>query len=303
MASPSDGGTTDTPYRLLLACPAGLSRSQLFVDFDPRHDRKPHSNLKLEESIDEVWKQGMLANPSLYNAMKFRYGGCMTLFREGSLQETPNCLCLGLTDYRMFIGTNLSPSWEQYIVAIEDDVEQCKHTSSPLGNGAIVETIDNFILVLERSHNVGEFPGHLVFPGGHSEPEELGISGHVYDDDKTFKDNLNSMISQEMFDGIIREVEEEIGVSAMSLSDPIFIGISRRVMNVRPAAFFYIKCSLSSSDILRLYSKARDGFESTQLCIVPKSELATAASKMPGCHQGGFALYDLMLKREQLSDV
>jgi len=227
----------------------------------------------------------------------------MTLFREGSLQETPNCLCLGLTDYRMFIGTNLSPSWEQYIVAIEDDVEQCKHTSSPLGNGAIVETIDNFILVLERSHNVGEFPGHLVFPGGHSEPEELGISGHVYDDDKTFKDNLNSMISQEMFDGIIREVEEEIGVSAMSLSDPIFIGISRRVMNVRPAAFFYIKCSLSSSDILRLYSKARDGFESTQLCIVPKSELATAASKMPGCHQGGFALYDLMLKREQLSDV
>lgn len=52
---------------------------------------------------------------------------------------------------------------------VSDDVEQCKHTSSPLGNGAIVETIDNFILVLERSHNVGEFPGHLVFPGGHSE--------------------------------------------------------------------------------------------------------------------------------------
>lgn len=297
MGSPSDSVTTDAAYRLLLTCPAGLSRSQLFVDFDPHHDRKPHSDLKLEESIDEVWKQRMLANPSLYNAVKFRYGGCMTLFRERSVQETANCLCLGLTDYRTFIGTNLSPSWEQYIVATEDDVEQCKHTSSPLGNGAIVETIDNFILVLERSHNVGEFPGHLVFPGGHSEPEELGISGHAYDDDKTFRDNLNSMISQEMFDGIIREVEEEIGVPAICLSDPIFIGISRRVMNVRPAAFFYIKCSLSSSDILRLYSKAKDGFESTQLCMVPKSELATAASKMPGCHQGGFALYDLMLKR------
>lgn len=303
MGSPSNSGSTDVPYRLLLACPTGLSRSQLFVDFNPRHDRKAHSNLKLEESIDEVWKQRILANPSLYNALKFRYGGCTTLCQEGSIQETPNCLCLGLTDYRMFIGTNLSPTWEQYVAPVEDDVEQCKHTSSPLGNGAIVETIDNFILVLERSHNVGEFPGHLVFPGGHSEPEELGISGHAYDDDKTFRDNLNSLISKEMFDGIIREVVEEIGVPALSLSDPIFIGISRRVMNVRPAAFFYIKCSLSSSDIQTLYSKARDGFESTQLCIVPKCELATAASKMPGCHQGGFALYDLMIKRQQISDV
>lgn len=41
--------------------------------------------------------------------------------------------------------------------------------SSPLGNGAIVETLDNKILVLRRSKNVGEFPGCFVFPGGHPE--------------------------------------------------------------------------------------------------------------------------------------
>ena len=50
-----------------------------------------------------------------------------------------------------------------------DDIERCKHTASPLGNGAVVETKDNCILVLKRSENVGEFPGHYVFPGGHSE--------------------------------------------------------------------------------------------------------------------------------------
>lgn len=41
--------------------------------------------------------------------------------------------------------------------------------ANPLGNGAIVETSDKKILVLQRSHNVGEFPGYYVFPGGHSE--------------------------------------------------------------------------------------------------------------------------------------
>lgn len=41
--------------------------------------------------------------------------------------------------------------------------------SMPLGNGAIVETSDGKIPILQRSRNVGEFPGYFVFPGGHSE--------------------------------------------------------------------------------------------------------------------------------------
>lgn len=48
-------------------------------------------------------------------------------------------------------------------------------------------------------------------------------------------------------------------------SKPIFIGISQRVLNVRPAAFFFIKCSLRSEEIQQLYSSAEDGYESTQL--------------------------------------
>lgn len=50
-----------------------------------------------------------------------------------------------------------------------DDSVRCQHMSNPLGNGAIVETSDQKIIVLQRSHNVGEFPGYYVFPGGHSE--------------------------------------------------------------------------------------------------------------------------------------
>lgn len=54
-----------------------------------------------------------------------------------------------------------------------DECARCQHTSNPLGNGAVVETSDKRILVLQRSNNVGEFPGHFVFPGGHPEVSSL----------------------------------------------------------------------------------------------------------------------------------
>lgn len=47
--------------------------------------------------------------------------------------------------------------------------------------------------------------------------------------------------------------------------NPLFLGVSRRLLNVRPAAFFFIKCNLPSEEIRKLYSNAQDGFESTQL--------------------------------------
>lgn len=58
---------------------------------------------------------------------------------------------------------------DSHLAFLSDDSILCQHTGSPLGNGAIVETIDKKILLLQRSNNVGEFPGHFVFPGGHPE--------------------------------------------------------------------------------------------------------------------------------------
>lgn len=52
-------------------------------------------------------------------------------------------------------------------------------------------------------------------------------------------------------------------------SNPVFIGVSRRELNVRPAAFFFMKCNLESVEIQELYKSAQDGYESTQLYTVP----------------------------------
>ncbi|XVE79655.1 hypothetical protein DITRI_Ditri14bG0075600 [Diplodiscus trichospermus] len=286
MEKEESNGCSSLGYKLLFSCPFGLSPPQLSVVFDESYDRIPHSDVNLEKSISEIWDQRVQKNASLFNGKKFRYGGYSQKSGDGSSHESYVCLHLGLTDYRTFVGTNLSSFWEKFLVASEDDSTQCQHTSSPIGNGAIVETSDKKIVLLQRSNNVGEFPGHFVFPG----------ETHKNSKDRKDFELVNKRCSEEMFDSIIREVVEEIGVPTTSLSDPLFIGISRRVLNVRPAIFFFIKCSLESKEIQHLYSKAQDGYESTQLCTVSMTELEQMTSKMPGCHQGGFALYKLMVE-------
>ncbi|XP_020691299.1 nudix hydrolase 9 isoform X3 [Dendrobium catenatum] len=235
-------------FTLLLSCPDGLPRSRVYVDFGISYDRIPHPDTKLEESINEIWTLQTEKNQSLYNGKKFRYGGHTLHHADGADNKSSVCLHLGLTDYRTFVGTNLSPLWENFLVPSKDDSICCQHSASPLGNGAIVKTADKRVLVLQRSLNVGEFPGYFVFPGGHSE------------------------------------------------SDPIFIGISRRNLNVRPTAFFFVNCSLKSDEIQQLYSRAQDGYESTQLFDVSMEELLKMSERMPGCHRGGYALYELMMK-------
>ncbi|CAL0304117.1 unnamed protein product [Lupinus luteus] len=286
-------GIDPSSFTLLVSCPSGLSPTQVSVAFSDSYDRISHPDINLENSISEIWEQRSQNNKSLFNGKKFRYGG-YTLHNGGGSDPEPHlCLQLGLTDYRTFVGTNLSPSWERFLVPSKDDPVLCQHTSSPLGNGAVVETLDNKIIVLQRSNNVGEFPGHFVFPGGHPEPQEIGIASHQYD--KELADSINREVSREMFDSIIREVVEEIGVPPSSLSFPAFIGISRRDLNVRPAAFFFIKCSLDSEEVQQFYSSAQDGYESTQLYAVSMVDLQNMTSRMPGCHRGGFALYKSMV--------
>ncbi|KAH1142108.1 hypothetical protein AAZX31_12G071600 [Glycine max] len=298
-----EASSTDDPssFTLLVSCPSGLSPSQVSVAFSDAYDRIPHSDVILENTISEIWKQRSQKNNSLFNGKKFRYGGCVLHAKDGSDHECEPHLCLhlGLTDYRTFVGTNLSPLWERFLVPSEDDSVLCQHTSNPLGNGAVVETNDNKILVLQRSDNVGEFPGHFVFPGGHPEPQEIGITSHQYN--KELTESINTKVSQEMFDSIVREVVEEIGVPASSLSIPAFIGISRRNLNVRPAAFFFIKCGLDSKEVRQFYSSAQDGYESTQLYAVPMIEIENMTSRMPGCHRGGFALYKLMVDTRKIT--
>ncbi|CAM6110417.1 unnamed protein product [Calypogeia fissa] len=290
-------------FDLLVCCLSPLSRSQLHVDFRPVYDRQRHPDSQLEETINKVWEKRIAAQPSIFNASKFRYGGFEVTAQNGAHDKVNVVLRLGLTDYKAFIGTNLSPDWEKFLASATDDVARCKYTADPLGNGAVVETKDGQILLLQRSMDVGEFPGYIVFPGGHSEPDEVGIKSHsATDTATTTTTELNKRIAEEMFDGIIREIVEETGVASSTLSEPVFIGVSRRKLNVRPTAFFYVKCSLTSAEVMDVYKHAEHSFESTVLLSSSSDELLeSAGTKMPGCHHGGAVLYQMM--RKELAQI
>lgn len=64
--------------------------------------------------------------------------------------------------------------------------------------------------------------------------------------------------------------ESDVIISIIMQCNPVLIGVSCRVLNVRPAAFFFIKCNLHSKEIQQLYSTAQDGYESTHLYTVSR---------------------------------
>uniref|UniRef100_A0A6N2K4Y2 Nudix hydrolase domain-containing protein n=1 Tax=Salix viminalis TaxID=40686 RepID=A0A6N2K4Y2_SALVM len=101
--------------------------------------RIAHPDIELENSISEIWDQRVQKNASMFNGKKFRYGGHTLCKRDGSQQDFHVCLHL-------------------------DDLIQCQHTSCPLGNGAILETSDKKIVVLQRSYNVGGISWTRCFP-------------------------------------------------------------------------------------------------------------------------------------------
>ncbi|XWS74190.1 hypothetical protein CRYUN_Cryun02cG0194800 [Craigia yunnanensis] len=153
MEKEESNGCSSIAYKLFFSCPFGLSPPQ-------------------------IWDLRVQKYASLFNGKKFRYGGYSQKSGDGSNQESYVWLLLGLTDYRSpFYSICLCMHFRNLFIlhcskyTIFLNVMTCQHTSSPLGNGAIVETSDKKIVVLQRSNNVGEFPGHFVFPGGHPEIE------------------------------------------------------------------------------------------------------------------------------------
>eukprot|EP00928_Gymnodinium_smaydae_P032663 TRINITY_DN23593_c0_g1_i2.p1 TRINITY_DN23593_c0_g1~~TRINITY_DN23593_c0_g1_i2.p1 ORF type:complete len:154 (-),score=33.06 TRINITY_DN23593_c0_g1_i2:70-531(-) len=145
-------------------------------------------------------------------------------------------------------------------------------------------------------------------PGGHPEPEELGIrsaedwlartAAVCGEADGGAGDLDESSVRNELFDAMLREVIEETGIPRSALSEPLCLGLSRRLRNHRPDIIFLITCSLESAAVAELYATGpsvhRD--ESLQLLTLERENflrrvLDEDALPMPGCHRGGVELY------------
>lgn len=264
------------------------------VDFSPRYNRATN-DAALEAHITSTWAEKLKSNPRMFNGTKFRLHATKAI---GDVDEANHSasqweLHMGVTDYKSFQGTNCATNW---ITLIQTKPE---HISHPLGNGAVVELADGKVVLLQRSAHVGECPNTVVLPGGHPEPEEIGI--RVMKDALDLKDSWPSKIPgimHELEDSITREVVEETGIMRDSLTLEACLGVSRRMLNYRPAIFYLFKSSSTSAEVLKRYTegKAVDEEESNGMFFLDPAELISKVIErdevnMPGCHRGGILLY------------
>lgn len=284
-------------FEVLCAFPNGISASDLEIDCSSENDRKP-STAEIEDEIESIWEERRKANRSLFNGTKFRFHSVEKI-STSHIANSAAVLRIGITDYKSFLGTNCSLNWEKI---------DPSRLASPLGNAAIVETRDEMVVLLKRSASVGECPHTIVMPGGHSEPEVLGIKS-VEEWKKSSRTIVKDIVKWkkdvlfELFDSMIREIVEETGIPRDKLEALQCIGFSRRVQNHRPDIVFHVCCNLTSEEVQQFYSVGPEHkYESTELIMMQRNELVKQvihddAINMPGCHRGAVDLFRQYLEK------
>ena len=145
--------------------PELLIPERLHVILSSKNNRKKLPDDQ-EQEIESTWKARKEENPSLFNGTKFRLESLEE--HEGDLLT----LNLGVTCYKDFQGTNRSEN-----ALLLQSQGLCDHDNSQaymsdaVGVGALVQTLDNFMVLLFRSNKCGEDTGLWDRPGGHAEPK------------------------------------------------------------------------------------------------------------------------------------
>ena len=144
-----------------------LVPERLHVKLSNKNNRKKLPDDQ-EKDIEKTWAARKEKNPMLFNGTKFRLESLQEL--EGDVLS----LNLGVTCYKDFQGTNLS---ENALVLQSQGL--CDHDNSQaymsdaVGVGALVQTLDDHMVILFRSEKCGEDVGLWDRPGGHAEPKVL----------------------------------------------------------------------------------------------------------------------------------
>ncbi|XP_076971982.1 uridine diphosphate glucose pyrophosphatase NUDT22 isoform X2 [Tamandua tetradactyla] len=193
----------DPEVSLLLQCPqGGLPEEQVRAELSPAFDRHPLPGG--DKDIAAIWEARLQAQPWLFDAPKFRLHSATLAPIDSPGPQL--LLCLGLTSYREFLGTNWanSAAWLRQQGAADWGDRQA-YLADPLGVGAALATADGFLVFLRRSRQVAEAPGLVDVPGGHPEPQALCAG------DRPRHDNLpGELVVQELFSSVLQEICDEV---------------------------------------------------------------------------------------------
>lgn len=152
-------------------------------------------------------------------------------------------LALHATDYRAFVGTNLSPEFRA----------TGERRADALGVSIVIE-IDEGVLLHRRGSGCFEWPLAIDTPGGHVEPR-----------------------AGSPLVAALEELESELGIGAADVTDLTILGIARIHETGKPQVVVRAKIPLDVAEIARRLEGASERFETSELLPTPRGELAALA--------------------------
>ncbi|KAK4523650.1 hypothetical protein GAYE_PCTG71G1546 [Galdieria yellowstonensis] len=226
--------------------PPGIcGNGMLKISFHSDFNRKPHPDKVVEETIKDMWDRRRQANPKMWNALKFRVDSFQVSFKDGATLAKLN---LGLTDYASYQGSSSLASPLTFFQSPEEGSPE-RHLPLALGNAGIVVTSDKYIILLERSEQVGEGAGRWVLPGGHPEPAHVNISQDFLTRSYEGSRDMCLAIERELYSSIVMEITEEVGLATSELSTLQLLGMVRRERDKRPVIVGHCTVTLSKSEM------------------------------------------------------
>jgi len=247
---------------------------QLSTSFNRQNDSLLEKDFQLTNNIsmvDDVWEKRLLKNKRLFNGSKFR----LHMIKTSKHEDKKYLFCVGVTDYKEYLGTNWAPSVEKLEeegLKIHNNPQA--YLSDALGVGAFVITKDEFVVLQRRNTHLAEAGGLWDVPGGHAEPSEL--VGKVPLESIDLPSMKKEDVAHEIFSSITREVIDEVNIPALSLEAPLYLGTARNTTSAgRPSMAFEIRTKLSKEEVTACYNKGNqcEADESTMLTFVPLGKI------------------------------
>ena len=243
--------------------PKPLTRQQLKIARKSNFNRR-RASAELEKRAGVIWERRVQENPHLFNGTKFRFAGLsvtsgevvtrqerkisLVLDEQASLCEVE--LRTGFSNYKEYTITNMSTLAEEFRkqgMEKYSDPQACM--ADIIGHSALLITADNFAVLQLRSQTVGEGVGLWHFPGGHPEPEELGISCC-----EDFAETEPAKIVDEIYDSLLREMKEELNLSEGDLNEPVLIAIGKdKESYYKPEFNFLLHTHLTAQQVSERY--------------------------------------------------
>lgn len=198
---------------------------------------------EIKDKIEKQWKKLKKRYKKLFNGTLYRLSGFKQ--KHGKL-----ILRLASTNFKELMGTNHLFFFDKknfdYLKRLGRKENDClKYFSNGLSVGAVIQTKDDYVLIVKRGKKTESYPSTFYTVAGYVEPKK----------DKT------------MEDAVSREIEEEIGLNKDEYKI-YFLGLIRNNQTLKPELIYLIKAKKNLAEILT----GKDEFEEFDLIFGLKKE-------------------------------